>query len=83
MVNGFRDLKDELFQLIEDEKYFTIQSGRQSGKTTLLFDLLNHIKKSGDYYAFYCSLENIQTQPDEEKGIPAILSFIKSNVKII
>ena len=47
-----------LLNLIEREQYFVIHAARQSGKTTLLLDLVQQLNDSGEYYALYCSLES-------------------------
>ena len=61
-----------LLQLIEREQYFVIHAARQSGKTTLLLDLVQQLNSSGDYDALYCSLESAYGIVEAEKGIPAI-----------
>ncbi len=65
-----------IMDLIDNEQYFVIHAARQTGKTTLLHELVDEINKKGDYYALYVSLESAQHFPEPEKGIPAILSNI-------
>ncbi len=71
-----------VLRLIDEEQYFVIHAARQTGKTTLLFDLVRHLNDSGDYYALYCSLEGIQNVNEVEKGIPAIVWCIQKYVGI-
>ncbi len=66
------DRLSTILPLIDDEQFFVIHAARQSGKTTLLLDLVNKLNESGNYYALYCSLETVQGINDAEKGIPAI-----------
>ncbi|MDR2761376.1 MAG: hypothetical protein LBB88_02095, partial [Planctomycetaceae bacterium] len=68
-------------QLIDMEQYFVIHAARQSGKTTYIQDLTKRLNTEGNYYALYCSLESAQNFTDPEKGIPAIISCIKSYIK--
>ncbi len=67
--------------LIDDEQYFVIHAARQSGKTTLLMELLNQLNSSREYYALYCSLESLQEIEDMREGIPAIVRTLSSNIK--
>ncbi len=64
--------------LIAREYYFVIHAARQTGKTTLLLDLIKELNGSGDYHALYCSLESVQGIDDAEKGIPAVVEVLKA-----
>ena len=70
-----------LNQLIDQKQYFVIHAARQSGKTTLLLELAQQLKEAGDYYVLYCSLETVQGITEPEKGIPAIIQAMKTQVK--
>ncbi len=70
-----------LMELIDQKQYFVIHAARQSGKTTLLLDLVNQLNREGRYHALYCSLESVQGIAEPEKGIPAIMSVIGSEIK--
>ena len=80
MLNAMRGLDKEIYLLIEKRKYFVIHAARQSGKTTLLQALAMQIGAAGDYYALYCSLENIEGLADASIGIPAIVNTLKSSL---
>ncbi|MCP4698963.1 MAG: ATP-binding protein [Gammaproteobacteria bacterium] len=71
----------DLMDLIEQEHYFVIHAARQSGKTTLLLDLARQLNDSGEYYALYCSLESVQKIDDAERGIPAIIGELSSQIR--
>ena len=73
---GIRDL-------IDQEQYFVIHAARQSGKTTLLLDLTNQLNREGRYHALYCTLESAQGIAEPEKGIPAIVRRLVSEVALI
>ncbi|GAP72930.1 hypothetical protein SAMD00024442_5_50 [Candidatus Symbiothrix dinenymphae] len=68
-------------ELIGQEQYFVIHAPRQSGKTTLLLDVVNHINHEGKYYALYCSLEAAQGIIDPKDGIPAIVKRMQSKFR--
>ncbi len=71
-----------IFNLIEQEQYVVIHAARQSGKTTLLFDLVQDLNYSGDYYAIYCSLESVQEITESKEGIPAIFRSLKTEIEL-
>jgi AAA+ ATPase superfamily predicted ATPase len=66
--------------LIEQEQYFVIHAARQTGKTTLLLELIKQLNETGDYYVLYCSLETLQGVVDAEKGIPTIIQELASEI---
>ncbi|MDR2564054.1 MAG: AAA-like domain-containing protein, partial [Prevotellaceae bacterium] len=68
-------------RLIDMEQYFVIHAARQSGKTTYLRDLAKRLNAGGQYYAMYCSLENLQGITDPREGIPEIVTKIKDTLE--
>jgi len=81
MLDAIERLRDELAELISTNQYFVIHAARQTGKTTLLLNLRNKINAEGKYYALYCSLENVQSFPNPEQGIPAIINCLKTDIR--
>nr|AGS51755.1 hypothetical protein [uncultured bacterium contig00046] len=81
MLDPLRGIGEELMDLIDRNQYFVIHAARQSGKTTLLLELAAKIEAEGKYHALYCSLENLQSFTDPEKGIPEIVQKIESCIK--
>jgi len=81
MLNPLRNIGKELANLIERGDYFVIHAARQSGKTTLLKELVRIINAEQKYYALYCSLESVQAFTEPEKGIPEIVQAIESCIK--
>ncbi|MBI4648471.1 MAG: AAA-like domain-containing protein, partial [Bacteroidia bacterium] len=71
----------EIASLIEQKQYFVIHAARQTGKTTLLHQLVDDISEKGKYYALYCSLESVQPFSDHKDGIPGILSIIRKIIR--
>ncbi len=47
-----------VLKLIKQKQYYVIHAARQSGKTTLLLDLVKRVHESVDFYALYCALES-------------------------
>jgi len=82
MLDPLRDIGKELNDLIEHEQYFVIHAARQSGKTTLLWELADKINAEGKYYALYCSLECLQEITAVERGIPSIVRKIKDELEL-
>lgn len=70
-----------LMEIIDQKHYFVLHAARQSGKTTLLLDLVKQLNDSGKYYAMYCSLESVQGIVEPEKGIPAIINELRAEVE--
>ncbi|MDR3012714.1 MAG: ATP-binding protein [Chitinispirillales bacterium] len=81
MLDPMRGMGSELMRFINSEQYFIIHAARQSGKTTLIWELANDINAHGKYHALYCSLEAIQEFTDPEKGIPEIVRKIASSIE--
>ncbi len=72
-----------LMELIDQKQYFVIHAARQTGKTTLLLDLANQLNRESRYHALYCTLESAQGIAEPEKGIPAVVRRLASEVKMI
>ena len=69
-------------ELIEHGQYFVIHAARQTGKTTLLLDLVKQLNDEERYYALYCSLESVQQIDDPKEGIPAIVRELGNEIRI-
>ena len=69
-------------QLIEDHRYFVLHAPRQTGKTTCLLALMQHLNTQGRYRALYVNIEGAQAaRGDVDKGIAAICSaFVRSDL---
>ncbi|MCP4345752.1 MAG: ATP-binding protein [Desulfobacterales bacterium] len=70
-----------IMPLIDQKQYFVIHAARQSGKTTLLLELVRKLNSAGDYYPLYCSLESVEGIPEPKQGIPAIVHVIRNAIK--
>lgn len=74
--NRYRGVRD----LIAQSQYFVIHSAPQSGKTTLLKELVREVSTEGTSHAIYCSLESVQGLDDPEQGIPGVIAALKSAI---
>ena len=62
-----------VLKLIEDRKYFTLHAGRQTGKTTSLIWLEQHLNASGRWRALWVDLETARERPDPAVAFRIIL----------
>jgi hypothetical protein len=62
-----------VLELIEDRKYGTLHSGRQTGKTTSAFWLVDHLNASERFRAAWIDLQTTREQPDLARAFPVIL----------
>lgn len=68
---------EEILKLIKDKKYFVLHAPRQTGKTTLLFTLMDYLNKEGTYKCLYINVEMAQAARGEvEKGMRTILDTL-------
>jgi hypothetical protein len=64
----------EIEMLLAQKKYFVLHAPRQTGKTTSMLALVDHLNAGGRYRALYCNVETAQTAREEvAKGIKSIL----------
>jgi type IV secretory pathway ATPase VirB11/archaellum biosynthesis ATPase len=65
----------ELSSLIAAQKYFILHAPRQTGKTSLLINLMHFINAEGKYRALYVNIEAAQAaRSDVASGIATIVS---------
>jgi len=64
-------------ELIDAQKYFVIHAPRQSGKTTLLYELTNKLNKAGKYTALNVNIQTASILSDDvPEGLKLIVSAI-------
>jgi len=70
---------DEVLTLIERQKYCLLHAPRQTGKTTCLLALREHLHQAGRYRAVYANLEGAQAcRENVEQGMAMVTSGPKS-----
>ncbi|MDA0836421.1 MAG: AAA-like domain-containing protein [Planctomycetota bacterium] len=72
----------ELKDLIEEGSYFVIHAARQTGKTTLIKDLVRELNGGGDYHGIFCNLETAEILRNPEEGIPSIVGLVQEAAEV-
>ena len=68
---------DEVEAMIRQQRYFVLHAPRQTGKTTALLALMNHLNAKGEYRALYTNIEGAQAvRGDMPAGVDAICSAL-------
>ena len=63
--------------LIAQKRYFVLHAPRQTGKTTCLLALMEHLNQQGRYQALYANIETAQASRENVKrGINAVVEAI-------
>jgi predicted AAA+ superfamily ATPase len=72
---------EEILQLIKQEKYFSLNAPRQTGKTSCMLALQDYLNASGEYNAIYLNVEVGQAARNNiESGISAIINKLAGSV---
>jgi hypothetical protein len=70
----------EIERLIERGRYFVLHAPRQTGKTSCLLALVQHLASQGRFRCAYANIENAQAaRGNFEKGIPLVLDQIATD----
>jgi hypothetical protein len=68
---------DEVLRLIDQEKYFLLHAPRQTGKTSCLLALMEHLNREGYYRAVYANIEAAQAWREQiEPAMATICSVL-------
>ncbi|MBT9439703.1 MAG: AAA family ATPase [Desulfobacterales bacterium] len=71
---------EEILSLINQEKYFVLHAPRQTGKTTCLLALMEHLNAGGQYRCLYFNVESAQAaREDVRQGMRTILDEMASS----
>ena len=77
------DLED-VMALIAQKKYFLLHAPRQTGKTTCLLALADHLNRGGDYCAVYANIEGAQAHRENvDKGITTVVTDIAAWARML
>jgi hypothetical protein len=69
----------QILSLISQKKYFVIHAPRQSGKTSCMLALRDHLNREKDYTALYFNVESSQSaKGDVGRGMKAISTRYRS-----
>ncbi|MEA2085131.1 MAG: ATP-binding protein, partial [Thermodesulfobacteriota bacterium] len=70
-------------QLIDDKRYFFLHAPRQTGKTTIMLQLMDELNSEGDYIALYVNVEAGQAWRNNiEQLNRTIVNEFRMNAKI-
>ncbi len=73
---------DEVLRLIDQEKYVLLHAPRQTGKTSCLLALMDHLNREGRYRAVYANLEGAQAYREQvDKGMAAAVTAMASSAR--
>ncbi len=70
-----------IMQLIEEHKYFTLQSGRQTGKTTSAQWLIKHYNAGERYRAIWVDIQTAGEDPDPTSAFRTVIEKFDHAVK--
>lgn len=74
--------RGEIFQLIEERKYFVLHAPRQTGKTTALKALVEELNATGRYRALYVNVEGAQAARDDyHEGVRGVIAAISDSAQ--
>ncbi|MEW6363032.1 MAG: ATP-binding protein, partial [Acidobacteriota bacterium] len=72
----------QVLDLIDRKRYFILHAPRQTGKTSCLLALTEHLNREGRYRCLYVNLEVAQTaREDVGRGVKAILSVLGTRAR--
>ena len=74
---------DEIELLIDQQKYFLLHAPRQTGKTSCLLALMEHLNHEGHYRAVYANLETSQVaREDVALGVAGMVHAIANAARL-
>ena len=66
----------DVLALIEARRYFTLHAGRQTGKTTSLMWLEDHLTATGRWQAVWVDLQTAREKPDVARAMSTVLKAL-------
>jgi len=74
---------DELLLLIQQKKYFVLHAPRQTGKTSLLLALMEHLNNGDEYICLYANIETAQTaRSNVDQGLFEVTGAIAESASV-
>jgi hypothetical protein len=75
---------ESLKKLIDNKRYFILHAPRQTGKTTLMLQLMEHLNQEGKYIALYLNVEAAQPLRNQVEAVnKVIISRFESMAEIL
>ena len=73
----------EVMALIDRQRYFVLHAPRQTGKTTCMLALMEHLNQRGKYQALYVNIEPAQALRSKvEAAMPLIVDSIADSAEV-
>ncbi|MBK5967758.1 MULTISPECIES: AAA family ATPase [Thiorhodovibrio] len=73
---------ESILGLIDQEKYFLLHAPRQTGKTSCLLALAEHLNQAGRYRALYVNIESAQAAREQVAlGMAAVVQAIANSAR--
>jgi hypothetical protein len=73
---------DAILTLIEQKKYFLLHAPRQTGKTSCLLALMEHLNREGRYRAVYANIEPAQAYREQvDAGMATVIQAIAEGAR--
>ena len=66
---------EEIWHLIDSQKYFLLYAPRQTGKTTALLEMMYALNKEARYTTLYINIEGTPSACNDVEAIKPILSY--------
>ena len=60
---------DDILLMIRQKRYFVLHAPRQTGKTTCMLALRDHLNQNGDYIAVYANVEGGQASRNDAQSV--------------
>ncbi len=74
---------EEIRNLIDRKRYFVLHAPRQTGKTTIMLEMMKVLNKEGIYDALYANIENAQAmRNDVDRGMEAVCRAISRSQSV-
>lgn len=75
---------DEVEMLIRQKRYFVLHAPRQTGKTSCMLALRDHLNEQGDYIAVYANVEGGQaSRNDKATVVKSIIDTLTGEMRLI
>ena len=74
---------EEIQRLIAQKRYFLLHAPRQTGKTSVLLEMMEALNAQGRYHALYVNIEAAQTvRNDADKGMRIVCEAIAASARV-
>ena len=72
-------IRDSIKHLIAQKRYFVLHAPRQTGKTTCLLALMDHLNQQSDYHVLYANIEAAQAYREHISEVMRTVCYTIAN----